>query len=47
MMGSSRLEVIWSPYHTDKFITWGDDIYLYEARSNKEQVKQNGNVVPT
>ncbi|XP_065221938.1 GATOR2 complex protein MIOS-B [Planococcus citri] len=44
-MGSSRLEVIWSPYHTNKFITWGDDIYLYEARSNKEPVKQNDIVI--
>ncbi|KAK7593002.1 hypothetical protein V9T40_007754 [Parthenolecanium corni] len=40
-MGSSRLEVIWSPYHTNKFFTWGNDIYLYEVRSIKEQMKQS------
>ncbi|BES96654.1 missing oocyte, meiosis regulator, homolog (Drosophila) [Nesidiocoris tenuis] len=30
-MSSVRLEVLWSPVHKDKFITWGTEISLYET----------------
>lgn len=39
-MSSSRLEVNWSPYHANKFFTWGNDISLYEVKFSKEQHKQ-------
>uniref|UniRef100_A0A0A9ZA57 WD repeat-containing protein mio n=3 Tax=Lygus hesperus TaxID=30085 RepID=A0A0A9ZA57_LYGHE len=31
MMSSVRLEVLWSPVHRDKFVTWGTEIFLYET----------------
>lgn len=33
-MSSVRLEVMWSPVHKDKFITWGTEIFLYETFEN-------------
>ncbi|CAH0715223.1 unnamed protein product, partial [Brenthis ino] len=30
-MSGSKLDVIWSPIHHDKFIVWGQDITLYEV----------------
>lgn len=30
-MSSSKLDVIWSPIHHDKFVVWGQDITLYEV----------------
>ncbi|KAK6624092.1 hypothetical protein RUM44_010950 [Polyplax serrata] len=35
-MGSVGLEILWSPVHPDKFITWGTEIYLYQISPTKE-----------
>ena len=37
-----KLEVLWSPYHTNKFITWGSEIYLYEIAQINEKLKPFG-----
>ncbi|XP_012282534.1 GATOR complex protein MIOS-B [Orussus abietinus] len=38
-MSSVKLEVQWSPIHSNKFITWGTEIYLYEVAQIKETVR--------
>lgn len=30
-MTGARLDVLWSPVHQDKFITWGTEVCLYET----------------
>ncbi|XP_066997693.2 GATOR2 complex protein MIOS isoform X2 [Anabrus simplex] len=35
-MSGVKLEVLWSPVHPDKFITWGTEIFLYEVVPLKE-----------
>ncbi|XP_028039726.1 GATOR complex protein MIOS [Bombyx mandarina] len=37
---SSRLDILWSPAHHDKFIVWGPDITLYEVARIKEIEKK-------
>lgn len=39
-MVSVGLEVLWSPVHFDKFVTWGTEIYLYEIASIKKTYSQ-------
>lgn len=43
MMNSSKLEVQWSPVHSNKFITWGTEICLYEVAEFKDNDKQSCN----
>lgn len=31
-----KLEVLWSPVHPDKFVTWGTDVSLYEVVSSRD-----------
>ena len=38
-MNSIKLEVQWSPIHSNKFITWGTEIFLYEISQIKETVR--------
>ncbi|KAH0544233.1 GATOR complex protein MIOS-B [Cotesia glomerata] len=40
-MNSSKLEVQWSPVHSNKFITWGTEICLYEVSELKDNDKQS------
>ncbi|XP_026277027.1 GATOR complex protein MIOS-B [Frankliniella occidentalis] len=35
-MSGVRLEVLWSPVHPDKFVTWGTDINLFEVKPIKD-----------
>uniref|UniRef100_A0A8D8RAA1 WD repeat-containing protein mio n=1 Tax=Cacopsylla melanoneura TaxID=428564 RepID=A0A8D8RAA1_9HEMI len=35
-MSNIRLEVQWSPVHPKKFITWGNEIFLYETCTSKQ-----------
>ncbi|XP_063233237.1 GATOR2 complex protein MIOS isoform X2 [Bacillus rossius redtenbacheri] len=41
-MGSARIEVLWSPVHADKFVTWGTEIHLYEVVAIKDDSKWSG-----
>ncbi|XP_052753330.1 GATOR complex protein MIOS-B isoform X3 [Galleria mellonella] len=36
MMSGTKLDVIWSPVHHNKFIIWGSDITLYEVSRLKD-----------
>ncbi|KAI5709710.1 hypothetical protein M8J76_002037 [Diaphorina citri] len=38
-MSNIRLEVQWSPVHPKKFITWGNEIFLYETCTTSKQAK--------
>ncbi|KAJ8676074.1 hypothetical protein QAD02_011860 [Eretmocerus hayati] len=38
-MSSAKLEVQWSPIHSNKFITWGTEICLYEIGEIKETIR--------
>ncbi|XP_015608765.1 GATOR complex protein MIOS-B [Cephus cinctus] len=38
-MSSVKLEVQWSPIHSNKFITWGTEICLYEVAQIKDTVR--------
>jgi hypothetical protein len=38
-MNSVKLEVQWSPVHSNKFITWGTEICLYEIAQIKDTVR--------
>lgn len=38
-MTSVRLEVQWSPVHSDRFITWGTEIFLYETLLKQENTR--------
>lgn len=40
-MSGVKLEVQWSPVHTNKFITWGTEIYLYETLPRKDSKKSS------
>ncbi|XP_063383686.1 GATOR2 complex protein MIOS [Cydia fagiglandana] len=40
MMAGTKLDVIWSPVHLDKFIIWGPDITLYEVARLKDIEKK-------
>nr|XP_032517261.1 LOW QUALITY PROTEIN: GATOR complex protein MIOS-B [Danaus plexippus plexippus] len=39
-MAGSKLDVLWSPIHHDKFIVWGQDLTLYEV-SNLQDIPKN------
>ncbi|XP_073956943.1 LOW QUALITY PROTEIN: GATOR complex protein mio [Choristoneura fumiferana] len=41
MMAGTKLDVIWSPVHFDKFIIWGPDITLYEVARLKDIEKKS------
>lgn len=38
-MNSIKLEVQWSPVHSNKFITWGTEVCLYEIAEIKDVIK--------
>lgn len=38
-MSSIKLEVQWSPIHSNKYITWGTEIFLYEISQIKDTVR--------
>ncbi|XP_014229294.1 GATOR complex protein MIOS-B [Trichogramma pretiosum] len=38
-MNTPRLEIQWSPIHSNKFITWGTEICLYEIAPIKDTVR--------
>ncbi|CAG9786998.1 unnamed protein product [Diatraea saccharalis] len=40
MMSGTKLDVIWSPIHHDKFILWGSDITLYQVSRLKDIEKK-------
>lgn len=39
-MSSVKLDVLWSPVHSNKFITWGTEICLYEIADIKDGIRQ-------
>ncbi|KAG8224206.1 hypothetical protein J437_LFUL002662 [Ladona fulva] len=41
-MSGVKLEVQWSPIHQDKFIIWGNDIFLYEVSPLKDPLRTSG-----
>ncbi|KAL0278558.1 UNVERIFIED_CONTAM: hypothetical protein PYX00_000352 [Menopon gallinae] len=46
-MGSVGLEILWSPVHPDKFITWGTEIYLYEIGPIKDPLAKQSPYIKT
>ncbi|XP_066586197.1 GATOR2 complex protein MIOS [Prorops nasuta] len=40
-MSSNKLDVQWSPMHSNKFITWGTEICLYEVSQIKDSNRQS------
>lgn len=41
MISGAKLDVIWSPVHSDKFILWGSDITSYEVAPLKDIEKKS------
>ncbi|XP_015172042.1 PREDICTED: WD repeat-containing protein mio [Polistes dominula] len=39
-MSTVKLDVLWSPVHSNKFITWGTEICLYEVADIKDGIRQ-------
>lgn len=35
-MGSTNVELHWFPRHSDRFITWGSEINLYQVKNSEE-----------